>query len=114
MKIIRNNILPPKGFAAINLFGILFVRKEAKITGTTLTHESIHTAQMKELLYIGFYLLYVIFWVINLFRYNFKSHKAYRNICFEREAYVFSADSTYLSYRTHFYWTNKIFFEKDD
>ena len=32
MKIIRQNILPPKGFLAINLFGYLFCKPNAKIT----------------------------------------------------------------------------------
>lgn len=31
MKIIYNDIIPFQGFKAINLFGILFARKEAKI-----------------------------------------------------------------------------------
>ena len=30
MKIIYNNIIPFKGFKAMNLFGVLFVRKDAK------------------------------------------------------------------------------------
>lgn len=32
MKIIRNNIIPFKGFKAINLFGILFVRGNAELS----------------------------------------------------------------------------------
>lgn len=104
MKIIRNNIIPFKGFAAINLFGILFVRKDAVITERTLRHEAIHTAQMKELFYIGFYLLYIWYWIVNLFRYKFASHTAYRNICFEKEAYIYSAYDNYLEYRQKFAW----------
>ena len=41
MKIIINNILPPKGFKCINLFGILFCRRiPNKID---INHETIHT-----------------------------------------------------------------------
>ena len=59
MKIIRNKCIPFKGFRAINLFGVLFVRGNARISERTLRHEAIHTAQMKEMLYIGFlYLVY--------------------------------------------------------
>lgn len=58
MKIIRNNIIPFKGFAAINLFGILFIRKDTVLTTVMMNHEHIHTAQMKEMLYIFFYLWY--------------------------------------------------------
>lgn len=39
MIIIRNNIIPFKGFSAINLFGILFVRKDAVISEKTINHE---------------------------------------------------------------------------
>lgn len=31
MKIVRNHFIPFKGFMAVNLFGILFVRKEAEL-----------------------------------------------------------------------------------
>ena len=42
MKIIRNNFIPVKGFKAINLFGVLFVRGNAVISEKTLRHEHIH------------------------------------------------------------------------
>ena len=79
MKVIRNKLLPLKGFAAINLFGILFVRKDSKITDRLLNHEAIHTAQMKELGYIFFYIWYVIEWFIKLFT----TKNAYKSISFE-------------------------------
>ena len=94
MRIIRNSIIPCKGFTAINLFGVVFIRKEIRPQhdislrnwDIMLNHELIHTAQMKELLYLPFYLLYGIEWLIRLAMYmNVK--EAYRNISFEREAY---------------------------
>jgi hypothetical protein len=99
MKIIRNNIIPFKGYKAINLFGVLFVRKNAKIDNITLNHEAIHTAQMKELLYIFFYLFYVIDWLIGLVVYWFDTKRAYKEICFEKEAYVNEKDFDYLKKR---------------
>ena len=42
MLTILNKILPPKGFKAINLFGIVFCRKE--LTDVDKNHEAIHTA----------------------------------------------------------------------
>ena len=54
MKLIYNNIIPFKGFKAMNLFGLCFVRKGMKMSEKDINHESIHTAQMKELLYIPF------------------------------------------------------------
>ena len=102
MIVIRNRILPPKGFVAINLFGIIFVRKNANISEKTLRHEAIHSAQIKELLVIGFYALYLWFWIVNLFRHRFKNHIAYRNICFEIEAYSNADDIDYLKKRKRF------------
>lgn len=102
MKIIRNSIIPFKGFAAINLFGVLFVRNDVKITERLLNHERIHTAQMKELGYIFFYIIYVLEWLIRLFR----PGNAYRNISFEKEAYFFEDCSNYLKWRERFgMWT---------
>ena len=89
MKIIYNNIIPFKGFLAINIFGILFVRgTDRDINDVVLNHERIHTAQMKELGYILFYIIYLLEWIVRLF----KKGNAYRNISFEREAYKHERD----------------------
>lgn len=101
MKIIYNNIIPFPGFKAINLFGILFARKGEIIGEETILHESIHTAQMKEMLYLGFYLWYIIEWIIKLFIYGGNS---YRNISFEREAYNNEDNPKYLETRKHYSW----------
>jgi hypothetical protein len=98
MRIIRNNIIPIKGFKAINLFGVLFVRGDAKINDVTFMHESIHTAQMKELLYIFFYLFYIVDWLIGLAA-HLDFNRAYRDICFEKEAYANEKDLDYLKKR---------------
>lgn len=52
-----------------------------------LNHELIHTAQMKELLYIPFYLWYVFEWLVRL--------AIYRNA---REAYDKQAYFDYIAY----------------
>ena len=100
MKIIRNKYIPFKGFLAINLFGILFVRGNARINERTIRHESIHTAQMREMLYTFFYLWYVAEWVIRLFM----EGNAYRNISFENEAYTNEDNIIYLEGRNRFAW----------
>lgn len=102
MIIISNNIIPFKGFTAINLFGILFVRKDAVISEQTINHEKIHTAQMKEMLYFFFYLWYIIEWIIRLFM----KGNAYRNISFEREAYANQYNLNYLGDRKRYAWLN--------
>lgn len=105
MKVIYNNIIPFKGFIAANLFGVLFVRNEYKdnISNSIINHEEIHTQQMKELLYIGFYLWYIIEWFIKLIYYrNF--YKAYRTISFEREAYKHQYNMYWILCRNKFHF----------
>ena len=92
MKIIRNNFIPVKGFKAINLFGILFVRGNAVISEKTLRHEHIHTMQMREMLYVPFYLWYGVDYVIRFFGWSFENKpfdpndKHYERMSFEKEA----------------------------
>lgn len=99
MKIVVNNIIPFKGFAGINIFGVLFVRKGVVVSERMIRHETIHTKQMKELIFIPFYILYVIEWLVKLLFYG---KQAYRNISFEREAYSNEYDLNYLGNRKRF------------
>lgn len=101
MKIIYNNIIPFKGYKAINLFGIVFARKPLK--DVDINHEFIHTAQMKEMLYIFFYIWYIIEYIFNVFKYK-DLNKAYRNIRFEIEAYNNQTNPFYLEHRKLFAW----------
>lgn len=100
MRIIYNRIIPFPGFLAINLFGLLFVRKEFKgeVGDSTINHEAIHTAQMKELGYLPFYLVYLIEWLGRLIC---SPKDAYRGISFEREAYDNQDNPDYLKTRKH-------------
>ena len=66
-----------------------------------INHESIHTKQMKEMLYIPFYLWYGVEWLVKLFKYGKDS---YYNISFEREAYANQYDLKYLSNRKPYSW----------
>lgn len=110
MKIIRNKFIPFPGYKAMNLFGILFVRGNAKIDEVTMNHESIHSRQFVELMVLfavatvfirwwlpalapfAFYVWYVLEWLIRLFMRG----NAYRNISFEREAYANQHDPEYI------------------
>ena len=105
MKVIYNDIIPFKGFAAINLFGILFVRNGVVVSERLLNHERIHTAQMREMVYVFFYIWYVIEWSVKLFKYGKMS---YYHISFEREAYENEFDFKYLSGRRCFAWAKFI------
>ena len=105
MKIIYNNIIPFKGFKAMNLFGVLFVRNDIKtpMDEIYINHEAIHSEQYKEMLWIPFLIWYGIEWFIKIFIYG-DTHKAYRNISFEREAYQNEHDLEYLSNRKRYRW----------
>ena len=69
-----------------------------------LNHEYIHFEQGKELLFVGFWLLYGLNYLINLFRYKFDTRKSYKMIVFEREAYGKQSDLNYLSKRERYNW----------
>lgn len=95
MKIIYNKHFPPKGFGAINLFGLIVAREGyGELNDAEKNHEKIHTKQMLELLIIFFYIAYITEWAIRLIQYRDRK-KAYYNISFEREAYAHMYDSDY-------------------
>lgn len=104
MKIKYSKIIPFKGFYAINLFGTYFIREEFKdepIQESTLNHEAIHTAQMKEMGYIFFYIWYFIEWLIRLL---INGRYAYYCLSFEREAYDNCRNYKYLNKRKPYSW----------
>lgn len=99
MKLIENSWIPFKGFKAINLFGVCFVRKGAQMSPEEINHEAVHTHQMRELCYIGFYILYILEWIYRLI---FHTRTAYRGISFEREAYANENNMDYIRSRKTF------------
>lgn len=103
MKVIRNRLIPfGKHYGAINLFGILFVRHGVDVTPGVINHERIHTAQIRELLYIPFYVVYVLEWLYRLVQCGGNGYKAYMSVSFEREAYRHGDDLSYLGRRRLF------------
>lgn len=103
MKVIRNSILPVgREFGAINLFGALFAKPDMRLTPEVMNHEEIHSRQMRELLYIPFYLIYVAEWLCRLVRCRGNRYRAYLDISFEREAYRHGPDLGYLTRRKPF------------
>lgn len=111
MKIIYNSIIPFKGYKAINLFGILFVRKGCTMSDVDLNHEAIHTAQIKDfcsLLLIGgiiYYLVYAALFLYQWAKRGFKSwHTAYKANPMEVEAYSNQTNIDYLDTRKRWAW----------
>ena len=104
---IYNRFIPFGSFVAINLFGFIFVRKGERLTTTGLRHEHIHTRQMREMLFLGFYLWYVVEWLVRLLQYR-NGLRAYYAISFEREAYQHQHEPNYLEQRRHFAWLHHL------
>ena len=105
MFIVENDVIPFPGYKAMNICGILFVRRGATMKPVDINHEEIHTKQMLEMLIIFFYLWYVIEWLIRFFFSKDKfTHKAYRNVWFEQEAYKNEDNLGYINERKHFAW----------
>ena len=109
MKIIYNRCIPFGKYLGIHLIGKRFVRKELEtdmirsitIRKEVIYHEQRHTAQMQELLYIPFYLIY-IFWHIKLLFKTRNNTEAYRQNPFELEAYANDHNLNYLQTRKRF------------
>lgn len=101
MKIVKCR-LAPKRFC-VNLFGVIWTRDDSWIDSRVVRHERIHSAQMKEMLWIPFYLFYVLEYLVKLAVYR-NSDRAYRAISFEREAYANDGKPDYMSRRRHFAW----------
>ena len=100
MIIIHNSLIPFRGYKAISLWPFLFVKTGSKMSATDLNHEKIHGRQQLEMLIIPFYIWYVTEWLFRLFG----KGNAYRNISFEKEAYVNEKDLEYLKDRRFWNW----------
>lgn len=81
----------------------LFVFARGSMTKTTKRHETIHYLQWRELGFLGFLVLYPLFWLISLAQCK-DGAKAYREIPFEREAYGHEDDRGYLASRKPYAW----------
>ena len=70
------------------------------LTRDTILHEQIHTAQMKEMLYIFFYLWYGLEYIIIRF-FHKKQNNAYHDVSFEEEAHDNAYNWNYLETRKY-------------
>ena len=128
---VYNNIIPLKGFIALTMWPLLFIRKAAawRYDEVADRHENIHGAQQKEMLIVGailavilavcgcgwwslfalplFLYWYGVEWLVKYCYYR-DTDKAYKNGALEREAYANQNDMTYLSHRRPFAWVRYI------
>ena len=96
---ILNRFIPFGTYKAINLCGVIFTKMP--LQPREVNHELIHTRQLLELAVLGFYLWYLVEWLIRFVKLR-NAKQAYYNICFEREAYANEADLNYLKNRKLF------------
>lgn len=99
----------PIEIGAISFAFFVFCRGE--LSKTSRRHETIHYHQQIELLFIGQWLLYGVFWVVGLLKYR-DGATAYREIPFEKEAYDNEKKYTYLEKRPLWNWRHYIAKEK--
>lgn len=125
MYVIKNSIIPFKGYSAMNILGLLFVRKDITLSKRVLRHEKIHSVQQYEIMMVSailaliasmmwqswWYLLfvvampllmYVLAWIIALILPPYNS--AYKDSPFEREAKANENNPEYLLTRKFMYF----------
>jgi hypothetical protein len=91
--------LVPNGYLGFTFFPFVFLKsKDLKANKVLINHEKIHLKQQLEMLLLPFYILYITEFIIRLFQYK-SWNKAYRNISFEREAYINETRLDYIKQR---------------
>ena len=97
--ILVSKFLVPKGYTGLTLFPFIFLKYGFLTKNEILiNHEKIHLRQQLEMLVVFFYLFYGIEFLVRLFQYK-NWYNAYKNISFEREAYLNENDLNYLKNR---------------
>lgn len=91
--------LVPKGYTGITLYPFVFLKhKTLKNNIVLLNHEKIHLRQQIEMLVLPFYIWYGFEFVLRFIQLK-NWHAAYKNISFEREAYLNEKNLQYLNDR---------------
>jgi|TARA_R110000822_G_scaffold218432_1_gene352862 hypothetical protein len=93
--------LAPIEIGALSFAFFVWGRKE--LSERTKRHETIHYQQQLELLFVGQWLLYGIFWLQGYVKYR-NGKKAYYRCPFEREAYENQYDKNYFEKRIRYNW----------
>lgn len=111
--IVHNNLFLSKWAGGVCIFPFIILREEYKDSTKydirkLVNHETIHFHQCLETLLIGFYVIYLIeFLVKSLIHRSFR--KGYKAISFEIEAYNNEKDYKYIDKRKRFSWVENIF-----
>lgn len=118
MKIVENSILPPKGYKAMTIGPFIFVKKGTVLSDRDVNHEAIHWEQYKETFIIGFFLVYVIEFILKFILRSFTIevktdgrsywNRVYHSLSMEREAYNHQDEPDYINERKYFAWLKEI------
>ena len=102
---------PFSGYMALTIFPWVFIREScrSRYTPTANRHEMTHGLQQIETLWLLFFIWYGVEWLIKILFCKFDTHRAYRSISFELEAYGNQGKVSYNSERKHYAWINYIF-----
>ena len=106
-----------KGVVGMAIFPFVFLKKSyvdrisKETLDRTINHESIHLKQQAELLCVFFYIWYFLEYFIRFILIR-NSDKAYRNICFEKEAYQNQNNMEYL--KTRKLWSFLTYLKQDN
>ena len=106
---IENSRLPVflSHFSPISIWAISFgfwVWCRGELSDKTKQHETIHFHQQLEMLFVGQWILYIVFYLIGLIKYR-NGEKAYRANPFEKEAYDNESNQFYLITRKRWCWS---------
>ena len=101
MIVIFKHIIPKK-YCGLSIYPFIFLKyKNLKTDNIFMNHEKVHLKQQVELLWVFFFIWYFIEYLIRLLKY--KNHEmAYKNISFEREAYINENNLHYLKTRKYY------------
>jgi len=116
MKVVKTTGFPPGPFKAITIGPWIFTKSDL-LTESDIQHEAIHWEQQKETLILGFFVLYIVFQLIELVRCAIDPNRgasegykrplwkrAYRSNLFEKEAYANQDEQGYLEHRQLWAW----------
>jgi hypothetical protein len=100
--IVVSKFLVPNGYKGMTIWPFIFVNSQKhKEDIVVMNHEKIHLKQQLELLIIPFYILYFLDYMIGVAKYR-NTRLAYKNIIFEKEAYMNQNNLDYLKERKFF------------
>lgn len=112
MFLVITKYLTPKGFRGLTIYPFVFIKNDSDKNNTVfINHEKIHLRQQLEMLIILFYFWYIIEYCFRLIQYK-NRNLAYRNICFEREAYSNETNLNYLKSRKSYRFSKYLKIEK--